>query len=522
MLIYNRVANYTTSQLLAQSIRSAQLVVAREGTPLYDLTAPCIGMSSMGNNLNGENLVGSAEDLCVRLINDSVDRELQVIREDAGEDQTIQYGISAHSGAFIGLASAMAEIIKRNLALCETAAEEIGTAFNAVNQLFSRKDTVVPVNIIPLVGSSDLENAGTFESFARGKVPKGREPGEFADIPTCYPVIEKLDELPILELITVGNTVLDSQLKEWAAKGGAKVIQSIYNKYFAYTSNPETYHRVDYTALSWAVSEVTQLDRAIALLLLACNLGKTSIEPTGGITLEELEFGLTSTRIYAAHVAIMELERLARGRKAGLVVYQYPAEISPFDDWHSRTFDIVVDKVTYDEFISAGGRPEILFGAYFIDHMRNKDDLLARADEFVKGWVDGEATLRRQRHQDEVTRIYRVVRDQCYRDFNAKPQELRAAIDTERVANELDRFNEHLSKTGSDQLYTHLRELYTSIFWSGTEVQELLRAIDEVNPDGQTMSKDAVLRIAIIEYTSRLLMNQTVSVDYHPTTELGG
>lgn len=519
MLIYNRVANYTTAQLLAQSIRNSQLIVAREGTPLHDVTVPCIGLSSMGNLLDAENVVGSAEGICVRLINDSIDREFQVTRDDIGEDQTIQYGISAHSGAFIGLASAMAEIIKRNLTLCETAAEEIGAAFNTVNQLFSRKDTVVPVNIIPLMGSGDLSNAGTFEQFARGKIPKGREPGDFADIPTCYPRIDKLDELPIVELITVGSTVLDSQLKEWAANGGAKVIQSVYNQLFANDQIKETYFRVSYDLLSNSAGDVTQFDRAIALLLLACNLEKVSIEPVGGITLEELEFGMTSTRIFAANVAVMELERLARGRKAGLVVYQYPAEISPFDDWHTRTFDIIVDKVAYDEFISAGGRPEILFGAYFVEHIRNKDDLLARAEEFIKAWVDGEATLRRQRHQDEVTRIYRVVRDQCYSDFNRRPQELRAAIDTECVARELDRFNEHLSKTGADQLYTHMRELYTSIFYSGTEVKDLLRAIDEVSVDSASVSKDAILRIAIIEYTSRLLMSQTESIDYK--TDLG-
>lgn len=514
MLIYNRAVNYNVAQLISQAVQSGQLVVAREGTPLYDLAIPCLGMYSVGHRLEADNLVESADTLCIRTVNDSIGREMHVLREDTNEDRTIQYGISSHSAAFIGLASAMSEIIKRNLVLCEQAAEDIGKSFNMVNQLFSRKDTVVPINIVPLIGAGDLASVGTFESFARGQIPNGREYSEFGDVPACYPYIENLDDFPVAKLLEVGHPQLDAQLKEWALNGGAKVLLEAYNRYYANAAIKETYYRLYYDDLRHLDASATVLDGTIAVLLLSINLVKTDIQSLGGISLEELEFGHVSTRIFAAQTAVREFERIVRARKAGVVVHQYPKEVTAFDDWHTGTFDIIVDGVTYAEFLSEGGRPEVLFGAYVSNHLRTKEELLANAETLTKAWVDGESTLRRQRHQDEVTRIFAAVRGQCYRDYNELPPERRGTIDTDCIAKELDRFNEHLGKTGVDQLYTHMRELYTSIFYSGTEVKELLRTIDEVTVDSDATSKGAIMRMAVIEYTARLLMSQTHVIEY--------
>lgn len=514
MLIYNRTTNYSVASLIAQSIQAGQLIVAREGTPLYDLSVACLGVGSVGHRLDASQLVESADTLSIRIVNDSLDRELHVLSESVDEDETIKYGVSSHSAAFIGVASAMAEVIKRNITLCERAAEDIGRAFDKVNQLFSRKDTVVPINIVPLVGSGDLASLGTFESFVRGLVPQGREVGDSGDAPVCYPRIETLDEFPVLELVTVGHPQLDAQLKQWAADGGAKLLLEVYNRFYTNQSIKDTYYRIRHEDLNHLEGSATVLDGSIALLLLSLNLGKTSIEELSGITVEEIEFGHTSTRVFAAHAAIMEFERIKRARKTGVVVHQYPREVTAYDDWHSGTYDIIVDDVTYDEFISEGGTPEMLFGAYLVDRLMIKEEILAQGERLAKAWADGEATLRRQRHQDEVTRIFATVRGQCYRDFNELPPEHRAAIEAELVARELDRFNEHLGKTGADQLYVHMRELYTSIFYSGTEVKELLRTIDEVAVDSQATSRDAITRMAVIEYTSRLLMEQVQSVEY--------
>lgn len=513
MLLSNRPSVTTVAQLLSQAVQNKQLIVARPGTPLYDISAPCVGMYSANYKLDANNTVGSSEILCRRVVNASVDQNFQILRNEMNETETINYGVSDHSVKFIGLAAAMAEVVKRNLVLCEEASERIRGSFESVNQLFSHQDLVMPINIVPLVGGSDLVNAGTLLKFAQSKIPKGREVIEVADVPIRYPTIEDLDTFPVLKIIETGNSILDSQLKEWAAMGGAKLLLNVYNAMFAHGQGNDPYLRVTYDMLEHFDSNSTQLDVVIAMLMLACNLGKAEIECGSGITLDELEFGLTSTRIFASNVIVSELERLQRQRKAGVVVHQYPREISPFDDWKNDRFDIVVDKVAYDEFIAAGGRPEVLFGSYMIEHQRNKDALLARADDFITAWNDHEATLRHKRHQDEVTRIYREVRNQCYRDYNELPQSIRATIDSNEVAVALDRFAEHLEKTGVSRLYDHMRELYCSVFYGGTEVKDLLRTIDEVNAD-KSMSQGAVLRIAIVEYCSRILMDQTESVEY--------
>ncbi len=513
MLLSNRSSVAATAQLISQSVNSKQLIVARPGTPLHEIASPCVGVFAANYRLDNNNAVGSAENLCYRVINASVDQGFKILRSEPTEEETTNYGVSSHSTHYIGLACAMAEVIKRNLVLCEEASEMIGKSFESVNQLFSHQDLVMPINIVPLVGGIDLVNAGTLLDFAKGKIPKGRDAIEVADVPIRYPVIENLDDFPVLKLIEMGNTSLDSQLKEWAALGGAKLMLNVYNSMFAHNQGNEPYFRVTYDMLKNFDSNSTPIDVVIAMLVIAINIENSGIECGSGITLDELEFGLTSTRIFAANVLVSELERLARQRESGVVVHQYPRDISPFDDWKNDRFDIVVDKVTYDDFIASGGTPEILFGSYMVEHQRNKEALLERADYFITAWKDHEATLRHKRHQDEVTRIYREVRNQCYRDYNELSQDARASIDTSDIADALERFSGHLEKTGVSGLYNHMRELYCTVFYCGTEVKDLLRTIDEVNCD-KTMSQGAVLRIAIVEYCSRILMDQTESVEY--------
>lgn len=513
MLLSNISTIATASKLIAQSVEAKQLVVARPGTPLSDIASQCMGVYTSSARVDINDAVRSAEDICYRVVNTSVSQGFQTLRTEPGESETTLYGISGHSAKYIGLACAMAEVIKRNLVLCEEAANLIGKSFESVNQLFTHQDIVMPINIVPLVGGIDLINGGTLMKYAEGHIPEGRDAVEVADVPLRYPFIENLDDLPVIRLITLGNTILDSQIKEWAAMGGAKLMLNVYNAMFARNDGNEPYFRINYDMLGSFDSNSTAIDVAIAMLLLSVNLEKSGIECGSGITLDELEFGLTSTRIFAANVLVLELSRLARQREAGVVVHQYPREISPFDDWKTLRYDIVVDKLQYDEFISSGGTPEIIFGSYLHGRHRNKTDLLEAADALIESWRDSEATIRHKRHQDEVTRIYREVRNQCYRDYNELPESTRAAIDTNDIANALDRFAEHLAKTGVSSLYSHMRELYCTVFYCGTEVKDLLRTIDEVNCDN-TMSKGAVLRIAIIEYCSRILMDQTESIDY--------
>ena len=129
MLLSNRSSVTAVAQLISQAVNSKQLIVARPGTPLHEIASPCVGIFAANYRLDSNNAVGSAENLCYRVINASVDQEFKILRSEPTEEETTNYGVSGHSTRYIGLACAMAEIIKRNLALCEEASEMIGKSF---------------------------------------------------------------------------------------------------------------------------------------------------------------------------------------------------------------------------------------------------------------------------------------------------------------------------------------------------------------------------------------------------------
>ena len=516
MLRYNRTLELAVAQIMAQTLNHKQLSIACMGTPLHEMASACMGMGTDLGTL-GEDRISGASVVINNIVGASVDHDIQVLHSEPKEDYTEVYSISAHTARYASYAGKVAENVKRTLMLAEQASGKIKAVFDDVNVLFSSNDRVIPINIVPMVGNGDLSNEADLIKYAETLLPKGYETVREAKTPCAYPEIPNIEELPIAEIIKTGVGSLDTQLKEWAVKGGASLIHKVYQYCFnssTETVDPTGYVHFDSNMLEHFDPQATALDVAVALMLLAKNIDDVELEYSGNrLSLDEIKLGLTVTRQFAASNMIYQLERVQNGRKSGKVVYSYPKIASSGDDWSKTVYEIIVDKITYDQFLDEGGTPEIIFGSYVSQHAYLKDDLLAGSENFIKAWADGEQTLRHERTQSEIARLFRVIRERIYRDYNELTQEERASIDTGMVADELAIFNKHLTARGLNHLYDIIREVYCSIFYAGTEVQCLLRCIDEVNvPDGA--SKETVLRIAIVEYVSKWMMEQTEMVDF--------
>lgn len=499
-------ANYAVTQIIASALTMNQLPVAVPGTPLHRLAEACIGARTAEitypDGIMGYDSPGSRE--CYTLSQDSKYSNPTVVEYAEDEENPRTLAISAHSVAYAAYVDDLAGVIARNLELAKGAAVLVNSAFDDIANKFKRDDVTLPISIKPIVGTGSLVNDDKLYRYAKEQL--GAQPtidAKKARAPSVFPKIDSLDEFPLLDLLKTNVSTLDEQLKEWALHGGAKLLLEMYNNFFTARKvvgdTNKGYYSIDRWEMSYAGDCDTPLDHYLGLLLLANKLLTLDLNLSLDLTLDQIESAMLSVRLFATANIVQCLDDMNGARKSKKLVYSYPDQIQVTEDWEKSERSIIVDGVLYAEFLADGGTPEMILGSYASSRWYFIKDLISNGPALTRAWDNGVAMITRQRQQSELARMLKVVRNRFFADFNALPDDHRAAIDTGTVSEALIHFSSHMTVDNVSLLHDHLRNMYTKVFYAGTLVHDLLKKIDSVK--AETASDEAsILEIAVIEF----------------------
>lgn len=509
-MLKNSSANaYAIGEVVTQMQRSGFLLQAASGTPVHGLVESSFATpeTDVGNDVIASMVANAA---CQTRAT-----PIPLPREEASdEDSNEQYYVSTHTLNYYSQVRKLGDMIKRNMLLVRTATGIIKPAFEEISSTYLINGSPVPIEIT-CIDTCLLATRGITELFASAA---GRNTGNPRDyyykVLNSYPCFENLDAFPVKDLLSTGSSVIDPVVAEWAVLGGAKVMFDVYHGIYAMNVAPTkevTSHRITGLAESVYIDGASQLsaDVYLALYLISKNIDKLNLSILGGISYDNLKRHFAANAISAAIQGQALLTQLMGARKSGKLVVRYPNRVNVVQDWRENAacYEIQVDSELYEKFIDGGGSADVLIGSYFSDRVSNIDQLLANADQLTKEAAKGISAVKRQRHQYEMALLMGAIRRRLYSDLNALDEDHARAVDRGCIEEELTRLNKHLTEEKISQLYTSIRELYCSIIYKGTEVQALLRAIDEVDP--ATLDGDQnVIQVAITEYMTRWMLSQ--------------
>lgn len=509
-MLKNSGANaYAVGQIVDQMQKNGFLLQAANGTPVHGLVESsfCQVYSQQMTNDEIASMVASAA---------CQSRAVPVpIQRDGGldEDSNERYFVAEHTLNYYAQVRRIGDTIKRNMRLVRDASTVVKAAFEDISRAYIVNNSPAPIEILT-VDTCMLASRGVSQLFESAASKITANEARYRCV-NCYPAFDSVDSMPIKELIKTGNNSIDPLVAEWAARGGAKVLFDVYHTVYAsgISLQPKegrlARELTAHCGYDADETSVLNVDVYLALYLLSVNVDKCDLPIVSTATYDNIKRHIQSNATAAAAYGGQLLSQLIGARKTGKLVHRYPRRVNVMHDWKggSVNYEIVVDSVLYDEFLAAGGNADVIVGSYFSDRITNKDALLQDAPRLIVEAENGITTIKRQRHQHEMSLLMATIRRRLYQDMQALPDEHKRAIDRSCIEEELERTNKHLTEEKIGQLYTTVRELYCSILYKGTEVQRLLRAIDEV--DAESLDGDQnILPVAITEYTARWLLSQ--------------
>lgn len=509
MLRNSNASSYAVGQIVDQMQKSGFLIQAASGTPVHSLVEASFAQVYGDQSTNADIAFAVASAACQS-------RAVPVpIQRDGGldEDSNERYYVAEHTMTYYSHVRRIGETIKRNMQLVRTAVNIIKPAFDDVSRAYIVNNSPAPIDIIS-VDTCLLASRGIVELFKGAVASNIRANDAVYRAMNCYPAFDSPDAMPIKELIKTGNNSIDPAVTEWAVRGGAKVMFDVYHTIYsnvgiASTDGIKISNLIDQCGYGADESSVLNVDVYLALYLLSKNLDGCELPLVSNTAYETIKRHFVTNAQSAAIYGNMLLTQLIGARKSGKMVHRFPRRVNVLHDWkgNDSNYEIVVDSVLYDEFLAAGGTADVVIGAYFSDRITNKDSLLQDAVRLMQEAEKGISTIKRQRHQYEMSLLMAAIRRRLYQDISAMDDDHKRAIDRSCIEEELERTNKHLTEEKISQLYSTVRELYCSVLYKGTEVQKLLRAIDEV--DAEALSgEQSVIPVAITEYTARWLLSQ--------------
>lgn len=165
---------------------------------------------------------------------------------------------------------------------------------------------------------------------------------------------------------------------------------------------------------------------------------------------------------------------------------------------------VIVNADTYQDFLKAGGTPEVVMGAA-ISGMRpkpvNQADLLAQGAAFIKGW-NQHVTITSRRDQES---LMSAARSELFRIVRRRIEERAAQNLVDSVEGALERLNAALLLI--DPRFARapavpVRNLICQVFYPGGDVGLYLEAIDRQAEADEHLSEDEAATLALFDYLS--------------------
>lgn len=276
----------------------------------------------------------------------------------------------------------------------------------------------------------------------------------------------------LAEIMKQGNG-MDKEIDAWLATKDTNFLPTVWDKFFAGGSTGNDF-------LKEIAAE--EYDTAMAVYFLAGNLlGEPSDpQPMPLVTYDNL---MADFRDQAAKYLFNKLTLVDLTVKAKTVVIGGSASV------------VTVNGRMYEEFINAGGTPEILFGNLVQGNkLQTLDALLANAESLTRAWETHAAYLQTLERNERVNNTRRYFKDVF--------ATMAVGLNDSKMS-EKSRFNdlvEDMKEADFTNLYTAALYLVCTVRYPHTNAYSILSGIDRAMADNPSLHVREAATLSNLEY----------------------
>ena len=462
----------STSIFLQNLMASGRVLTPVKNTPLAELTQCCLSVLRGEQGLRSSTEEMNLESICFDVV--------EMSNFFNGKIQT-----ASDHDVYMDRATKMAsDVIQRNLSLTRNhvqpmvrdLVERVETALqdfhNVTFQTPILTDKVLDVFTHPYI--TDLVEDATKQAY-------------YADFPfiTSFPV---LGTEAIRELIPSMNSELDTRVQEVLDAIGAERLIELYTEAFVDGGiTLKKYSRNEY----------------IIVFLITNNLLTTKPAVVSS-NIEEFYEKLYDLRNQAALRIKNDISRWREAYDNNRLVIAYPAQITAGKETSSDP--IIVHDELYTEWLTAGGEPDLIYGAFFSDRPLNGEDILRERGKYQ---YEAQQYLSQVQAANENKRsavIRRTLREGMAELFETELAKEDAILnESHRTA-----FNECLNNASSLELddtlgFTTL--LVCESFFPGTYAKKIIDGINKYQNQYPTTRVEDLVTLVIQDLLVEWVVN---------------
>ena len=401
----------------------------------------------------------------------------------------------------------------------------VGISTSAVqNVLFNAKNVVVPM-IQQLVDGYEKYVSATVTGSANNVMVK---PVFYHDIwnnPVVLSMVEKYDGTPLTkvnltlmlpvktteelaEYIKTGSTRFDAEMADYidglTKQFGHNLLDAAYKNIFSFENGK------NYSLLDDYINPFNgQRENALIVLLLASRL-MTSVPEGVEMALIEYQAYISAIIEQAGRAVMRAIQTMESDVKNKTLISSYPS--IPFGNPYIESVIQVNGKV-YNQWLSEGGCPEVLFGAYATNQERGYSFLLDNKDDYLKAW-DREKKIIETKVRFEMRTIRSTALRKAFFDvINGLPEDQKRlpVVDIVKVS---DMLIDNMDDKAFEYIYKYARKLICRSAFPGTDFEDFLKSIDAASEANPGIEEREAALLATIEYVSKWVASQVVCVSY--------
>lgn len=312
----------------------------------------------------------------------------------------------------------------------------------------------------------------------------------------------------LLEIMRVGYDDFDKEMEAWmAAHLGADIVSNVYHRVFS-SASTTTYIGNVFNGTPNSYPE------ALICFLLCRGL---SLNPDDSINMTAGAYDSAMAYIsnYSANVIIAGMQNHQNADKYDRVVLRFPPPGQEYSYDKPEQGVIVVNKTSYERYLSEGGSPESIMGSYLTDRETDASKLTANREDYVKVYNSRVMKARSDKTLNVLISMRKFIESAVsqeivnastdnedsglWKGIKINPESaqriLRQEIDVIRT--------EHL-----DNVYKVVRDIVLNVFFADTDVIKLIDLIDS-NSKGYPEDLKSAVNVAIIDYIVDWYMHQT-------------
>ena len=295
------------------------------------------------------------------------------------------------------------------------------------------------------------------------------------------------------------NVGLEAELAMYFGQKGEEHLNRVFEQFFLKGS-------------PWEVG--VDEDDALTVLIFTYKLARDAdsenfLEEVGLGTVRESLDRLGSLAANKLRAFFIKYDRREKNKR---MIISYPPANQPLTNRGARDpLQIVVEETLYNEFLEAGGSPDILCGAYLVDQERQVEVLLENQNKYLERWQRRVNNIRQTNEQAKFDILKRTIVTSISKQLSEDFQQAEGLpFDRKDILDQVTTYLAELSPLAVKDPYPAILRIVTLYVFQNKHAERFLLDMQAINKHNPEIDMRHVAAQATLNYIMNWVRSQIV------------